>query len=136
MTFSDRDNFIVASVLMISSDSLKSIPRETRTAVLKFIRDERYPEVTDSEWSEIAAGINEHKKQIMELLYKGFTKSITNPSTTSDKSFIKLENEVKKDIKDIDFDELKEIADKSDDPTIREYWLSMKQLKRDFDDEK
>ena len=136
MTFSDRDNFIVASVLMISSDSLKSIPRETRTAVLKFIRDERYPEVTDSEWSEIAAGINEHKKQIMDLLYKGFTKSITNPSTTSDKSFIKLENEVKKDIKDIDFDELKEIADKSDDPTIREYWLSMKQLKRDFDDEK
>lgn len=136
MTFSDRDNFIVASVLMISSDSLKSIPRETRTAVLKFIRDERYPDVTDSEWSEIAAGINEHKKQIMELLYKGFTKSITNPSTTSDKSFIKLENEVKKDIKDIDFDELKEIADKSDDPTIREYWLSMKQLKRDFDDEK
>lgn len=136
MTFSDRDNFIVASVLMISSDSLKSIPRETRTAVLKFIRDERYPDVTDSEWSEIAAGINEHKKQIMDLLYKGFTKSITNPSTTSDKSFIKLENEVKKDIKDIDFDELKEIADKSDDPTIREYWLSMKQLKRDFDDEK
>ena len=136
MTFSDRDNFIVASVLMISSDSLKSIPRETRTAVLKFIRDERYPEVTDSEWSEIEAGINEHKKQIMDLLYKGFTKSITNPSTTSDKSFIKLENEVKKDIKDIDFDELKEIADKSDDPTIREYWLSMKQLKRDFDDEK
>ena len=136
MTFSDRDNFIVASVLMISSDSLKSIPRETRTAVLKFIRDERYPDVTDSEWSEIAAGINEHKKQIMDLLYKGFTKSITNPSTSSDKSFIELENEVKKDIKDIDFDELKEIADKSDDPTIREYWLSMKQLKRDFDDEK
>ena len=136
MTFSDRDNFIVASVLMISSDSLKNIPRETRTAVLKFIRDERYPEVSDSEWSEIAAGINEHKKQIMDLLYKGFTKSITNPSTTSDKSFIELEKEVKKDIKDIDFDELKEIADKSDDPTIREYWLSMKQLKRDFDDEK
>lgn len=136
MTFSDRDNFIVASVLMISSDSLKNIPRETRTAVLKFIRDERYPDVTDSEWSEIAAGINEHKKQIMDLLYKGFTKSITNPSTTSDKSFIELEKEVKKDIKDIDFDELKEIADKSDDPTIREYWLSMKQLKRDFDDEK
>ena len=136
MTFSDRDNFIVASVLMISSDTLKKIPRETRTAVLKFIRDNKYPDVSDHEWSEIAAGINEHKKQIMDLLYKGFTKSITNPSTTSDKSFIKLENEVKKDIKDIDFDELKEIADKSDDPTIREYWLSMKQLKRDFDDEK
>jgi hypothetical protein len=136
MTFSDRDNFIVASVLMISSDSLKNIPRTTRTAVLKFIRDEKYPDVSDSEWTEIAAGINEHKKQIMDLLYKGFTKSITNPSTTADKSFTDLEKEVKGDIDSIDFDELKKIAEKSEDPSIREYWLSMKQLKRDFDDKK
>ena len=78
MTFSDRDNFIVASVLMISSDTLKKIPRETRTAVLKFIRDNKYPDVSDHEWSEIAAGINEHKKHIMELLFKGFTKSVSN----------------------------------------------------------
>lgn len=134
MTFSDRDNFIVASVLMISSDTLKNIPRETRTAVLKFIRDEKYPDVSDREWSEIAAGINEHKKNIMDLLYKGFTKSVSNPSTTAEKSFIDLEDSVKKTLDDIDFDELKEIADKSDDPTIREYWLSMKQLKRDFDE--
>lgn len=136
MTFSDRDNFIVASVLMISSDTLKKIPRETRTAVLKFIRDEQYPNVSDQEWSEIAAGINEHKKQIMSLLYKGFTKSVTNPSTTAEKTFIDLEESVKETFDDIDFDELKEAADKSDDPTIREYWLSMKQLKRDFDEKK
>ena len=45
MTFSDRDNFIVASVLMISSDTLKKIQRETKTAVLKFIRDNKYPDV-------------------------------------------------------------------------------------------
>jgi len=119
---------------MISSDTLKNIPRETRTAVLKFIRDEKYPGVSDQEWSEIAAGINAHKKNIMELLYKGFTKSVSNPSTTAEKSFIDLEDSVKKTLDDIDFDELKEIADKSDDPTIREYWLSMKQLKRDFDE--
>ena len=37
---------------------------------------------------------------------------------------------------DIDFDELKDIVDKSDDPKLREYYLSMKQLKRDFDDER
>ena len=134
MTFSDRDNFIVASVLMISSDTLKKIPRETRTAVLKFIRDNKYPDVSDQEWSEIAAGINQHKKQIMELLYKGFTESVSNPSVTAEKSFIDLEDSVKETLDDIDFDNLKNIAEKSDDPTIREYWLSMKQLKRDFDE--
>ena len=136
MTFSDRDNFIVASVLMISSDTLKKVPRETRTAVLKFIRDEKYPGVSDHEWSEIAAGINEHKKHIMELLFKGFTKSVSNPSTTAEKPFVELEGSVKETLGDIDFDELKDIAEKSDDPTIREYWLSMKQLKRDFDEKK
>lgn len=136
MTFSDRDNFIVASVLMISSDTLKKIPRETRTAVLKFIRDKKYPDVSDQEWTEIAAGINQHKKQIMELLYKGFTESVSNPSVTAEKSFIDLEDSVKETLDDIDFDDLKNIAEKSDDPTIREYWLSMKQLKRDFDEKK
>lgn len=136
MTFSDRDNFIVASVLMISSDTLKKIPRETRTAVLKFIRDKKYPDVSDQEWTEIAAGINQHKKQIMELLYKGFAESVSNPSVTAEKSFIDLEDSVKETLDDIDFDDLKNIAEKSDDPTIREYWLSMKQLKRDFDEKK
>lgn len=136
MTFSDRDNFIVASVLMISSDSLKKVPRETRASVLKFIRDEKYPNITDNEWSEISAGINAHKKEIMSLLYKGFTNSISKPSTTGEKTFIELENSIKDSIGDIDFDELKDMAEKSDDPTIREYWLSMKQLKRDFDEKK
>ena len=29
-----------------------------------------------------------------------------------------------------------EIVDASDDPKLREYYLTMKQLKRDFDDER
>tara|TARA_B110000438_G_scaffold3908_1_gene3920 strand:+ start:14651 stop:15061 length:411 start_codon:yes stop_codon:yes gene_type:complete len=136
MTFSDRDNFIVASTLMISSESLKGVPRETRETVLKFIRDERYPSITNEEWHEIATGINNHKKEIMKILMKAFQKSISNPSTTSDKVFTDLDNSVKETIDDINFDELKELADKSDDPSVREYWLSMKQLKRDFDEKK
>lgn len=72
----------------------------------------------------------------MDLLYKGFTESVANPSTTAEKSFIELEDSVKETLDDIDFDELKDMAEKSEDPTIREYWLSMKQLKRDFDEKK
>ena len=121
---------------MISSESLKGVPRETRESVLKFIRDTAYPSVTNEEWSEIANGINAHKKEIMNILYKGFAESISNPAMTADKSFTELDKSVKDSIDDINFDELKEIAEKSEDPTIREYWLSMKQLKRDFDDKK
>ena len=72
----------------------------------------------------------------MKILMKAFQKSISNPSTTSDKVFTDLDNSVKETIDDINFDELKELADKSDDPSVREYWLSMKQLKRDFDEKK
>jgi hypothetical protein len=136
MTFSDRDNFIVASVLMVSSSSLKSVPRETRQAVLNFIRETKYPSITDDEWREISKGINDHKKEIMEILYKGFNASISNPSNTAEKSFAELDSTVKETIDEIDFDELKKVATESDDPTIREYWLSMKQLKRDFDEKK
>ena len=43
---------------------------------------------------------------------------------------------MKEEIDDIDFEELKSIVDASDDPKLREYYLTMKQLKRDFDDER
>ena len=43
---------------------------------------------------------------------------------------------MKGEVDSIDFDELKGIVDESDDPKLREYYLTMKQLKRDFDEEK
>jgi hypothetical protein len=136
MVFSDRDNFIVASVIMITSDNLKKIPRETRTTVLQFIRDQKYKSITDEDWKEIAQGINDHKSQIFNLLLDAFHESSSNPSVSADKTFIDLDNTIKDQLPDIDFDELKRHVDESDDPKLREYFLTMKQLKRDFDDEK
>jgi len=43
---------------------------------------------------------------------------------------------MKAEVDDIDFDELKDIVDQSEDPKLREYYLTMKQLKRDFDDDR
>jgi hypothetical protein len=121
---------------MITSDKLKKLPRETRTSVLSFIREKKYKSITDEDWQEIADGINAHKKDIFDLLLSAFHESSSNPSLSADKAFIELDNSIKEELTDIDFNELKKQVDASDDPKLREYFLTMKQLKREFDDEK
>ena len=134
--FTDRENFIVASVIMVVSNEMKKMSRDTRMNILQFIRESRYPEVTDQDWKDIANGIDAHKKDVFGLMVKMFHESNSNPSTSSNKAMANLDSDMKKEIDEIDFDELKSIVDDSDDPKLREYYLTMKQLKRDFDDEK
>ena len=60
----DRENFIVASVIMVVSNEMKKVDRKTRQNILQFIREEQYPGVTDQDWKEISAGIDNHKKDV------------------------------------------------------------------------
>ncbi len=133
---SDRENFLVASVIMVVSNEMKKVDRKTRQSILQFIREERYPGVTDQDWREVAAGIDHHKKDIFGLMVKMFHETNSKPDMFAKKSIANLDSSMKSEIDDIDFNELKDIVDKSDDPKLREYYLSMKQLKRDFDDER
>ena len=132
----DRENFIVASVIMVVSSEMKKVDRKTRQNILQFIREERYPGVTDQDWKEVAAGIDNHKKDVFGLMVKMFHETQSTPDMFAKKSIAELDTSMKGEIDDIDFDELKEIVDASDDPKLREYYLTMKQLKRDFDDER
>lgn len=134
--FTDRENFIVASVIMVVSEQMKGVPRQTRQNILQFIREEKYPGVTDQDWKDIARGINDHKNDVFGLMVKMFHETNQKPDMFAKKSIAELDTSMKADIDDIDFDELKEIVDSSDDPKLREYYLTMKQLKRDFDDER
>ena len=133
---SDRENFIIASTIMVVSAEMKKMTRDTRMNILQFVREEKYPSVTDQDWREIASGIDNHKKDVFGLMVKMFHESSSNPSTSSKKSMAELDHSMKGEIDDIDFDELKSVVDASDDPKLREYYLTMKQLKRDFDDER
>lgn len=132
----DRENFIVASVIMVVSSEMKKVDRKTRQNILQFIREERYPGVTDQDWKEVAAGIDNHKKDVFGLMVKMFHESSSSPDMFAKKSIANLDSSMKDEIDNIDFNELKDIVDRSDDPKLREYYLSMKQLKRDFDDER
>ena len=131
-----RENFIIASTIMVVSAEMKKMTRGTRMNILQFIREEKYPSVRDQDWREVAAGIDNHKKDVFGLMVKMFHESSSNPSTSSKKSMAELDSSMKGEIDDIDFEELKSIVDASDDPKLREYYLTMKQLKRDFDDER
>lgn len=133
--FTDRENFIVASVIMVVSNEMKKVDRQTRQNILQFIREEQYPGVTDQDWKDVAAGIDNHKKNVFGLMVKMFHETQSKPDMFAKKSIANLDASMKNEIDDIDFDELKEIVDSSDDPKLREYYLTMKQLKRDFDDE-
>jgi regulator of PEP synthase PpsR (kinase-PPPase family) len=132
----DRENFIIASVVMVVSDEMKKVSRDTRMNILQYIREKKYKSVTDSDWKEIAAGIDAHKKDVFGMMVKAFHESSANPSMSSDKASATLDNNMKNEIDGIDFDELKNIVDSSEDPKLREYYLTMKQLKRDFDDDR
>ena len=132
----DRENFIIASTIMVVSAEMKKMTRDTRMNILQFIREEKYKSVTDQDWREVAQGIDAHKKDVFSLMVKMFKESSSNPSTSSKRSMSELDSGMKDEIDDIDFDELKSVVDASDDPKLREYYLTMKQLKRDFDDEK
>ena len=132
----DRENFIIASTIMVVSAEMKKMTRDTRMNILQFIREEKYKSVTDQDWKEVAQGIDDHKKDVFSLMVKMFKESSSNPSTSSKKSMAELDSGMKDEIDDIDFEELKSVVDASDDPKLREYYLTMKQLKRDFDDEK
>lgn len=63
--FTDRESFIVASVIMVVSNEMKKVSRQTRMNILQFIREEKYPSVTDQDWKEISAGIDNHKKMFL-----------------------------------------------------------------------
>ena len=134
--FTDRENFIVASVIMVVSHEMKKVSRDVRMSILQFIREERYPGVTDQDWKEIANGIDAHKKDVFGIMIKAFHESSSNPATSSNKALATLDTDMKAEVDDIDFDELKDIVDQSEDPKLREYYLTMKQLKRDFDDDR
>ena len=72
---SDRENFLIASVVMVVSDRMKTVNRATRMNILQFIREKKYPAVTDQDWKEIAAGIDNHKKDVFGVLIKAFHES-------------------------------------------------------------
>ncbi len=138
MTFSDRDKFIVACTIFITSNIAKKIPRKVRQSLLDWIRQKECPSVTNEEWHEIFLGIEEHRKRVVTAMMKGAMDSM-NPMKAAEKIMgdainAKLDREIREQMKDINLDELTDTEDLS--PEIKDILNKVKKMKGEVDDER
>lgn len=127
----EREKFIIDSVIMVTSPTAKSIPRIIRQALLKYIRDTKYPSVTNGEWTEIAQDINSHKDEVMSTFRDAFKKSLTKPhEVMKNMNLLSLDKTIRENMDRIDLSGLKDMDLNEED---RALFLAAKQMKRDFD---
>ncbi len=134
MTFNDREKFIVASTIMVSTSIAKKLPREVRAALLDYIRQKQCPSVTNEEWQEIASGINEHKDATQKAMLTGFFDAVKNPfKTQGDPALTKLDSQIRDNMHNIDLDEFKKVVETQKDGVIQKAFDKVKAMKDDFD---
>lgn len=100
ITFTPKEQFIVASVRMITDEHAKKLPREARQTMLNYIRDRLG--VTKEEWNEVALNIDLTMRNITEILEADYTKS--DDKLIEDTVLMKMEREIRDGLKDIDLD--------------------------------
>ena len=100
MKFTPKEQFIVASVRMITDERAKKLPRETRTAMLEYLRSKL--EVTKEEWHECAMNIDQTMRQISDMMEDDYR---NQDRTASDADLAQLNQQVREDISDIDLED-------------------------------
>jgi len=107
---------------MITSETAKALPRDVRGQLLKKIRDDCCPMVSNSEWQEITSDINNSNEVILGHLMSGLEKSENPELVMDDASLLKLDQVVQDSVKDIDFTKI----DLSDAPEEVVAWVKSK----------
>ena len=131
MTFTEREKFIVASTIMVTSKWAKKFPRSVRQSLLSYIRSKEEPSVTDQEWHEIATGIDDHVSKTKRSFFLGFKDALTNPfKVQGDTELTKLDQQVRDEIKsgNIDFEGVD-----VDDPEVKKLLSEAQSLMRDYE---
>lgn len=125
----DREKFSIAMTIMVTSETAKKIPRDTRQALLDYIRKTYCPSVTDKDWSDIAQGLNEHKEEFMQ---NAMAMIFADPQKImGDKNLLEFDSKIRSGLSKINFGDLK-----SDDPEIQKMLEKVKKDKADFDEGK
>lgn len=120
--FTPKEQFIVASVRMITDERAKKLPRETRTAMLEYLRSKLG--VTKEEWHECAINIDQTMKQISDMMEDDYR---NQDRTASDADLAQLNQQVREDISDIDLEDYQSI-----DSSGKSMLEDIKDLKKRF----
>ena len=122
VTFTPKEQFIVASVRMITDERAKKLPRETRTAMLEYLRSKLG--VTKEEWHECAINIDQTMRQISDMMEDDYR---NQDRTASDAELAQLNQQVREDISEIDMNDYH--SDTSDGKSMLK---DIKDLKKRF----
>ena len=122
MKFTPKEQFIVASVRMITDERAKKLPRETRTAMLEYLRSKLG--VTKEEWHECAINIDQTMRQISDMMEDDYR---NQDRTASDAELAQLNQQVREDISDIDLEDYQSM-----DPEGKTMLDDIKNLKKRF----
>lgn len=132
MTFTDREKFIVASVIFITSKWAKKFPRNVRQSLLAYIRAKQAPSVTNDEWHEIAQDIDSHVTSTKRSFFLGFKDALANPfKVQGDAKLTELDRVVRDEMGNIDLDDVD-----VEDPEISKLLSETKSLMRDYNENK
>ena len=107
---------------MITDERAKKLPRDTRTAMLEYLRSKLG--VTKTEWHEVAVNIDQTMRQISDMMEDDYRNQDT---TESDADLARL-NEVVRD--NLTSDDLETYH--SVDPEGKSMLKDIKELKRKF----
>lgn len=120
--FTPKEQFIVASVRMITDERAKKLPRDTRTAMLEYIRSKLG--VTKDEWHDVAINIDQTIRQISDMMEDDYR---NQDRTASDADLAKLNEAVRDGLADTDLEGLD--FESSDGKSMMD---DIRELKRKF----
>ena len=135
MTLSEREQFVALLLITNNSPVVKKLPSSVRVAILRYVRDKKYPAITNDEWKQMAGDIDKVKSDAKSLFMEGFMK---NPlKIKEDKSLLELDRAVHENIDNIDLDDLAKDADLGSDLSPENDALrKAKELKKDYDEKR
>ena len=135
MTLSEREQFVALLLITNNSPVVKKLPSSVRVAILRYVRDKKYPAITNDEWKQMAGDIDKVKSDAKSLFMEGFMK---NPlKIKEDKSLLELDRAVHENIDNIDLDDLAKDADLGSDLSPENDALrKAKALKKDYDEKR
>ena len=135
MTLSEREQFVALLLITNNSPVVKKLPSSVRVAILRYVRDKKYPAITNDEWKQMATDIDKVKADAKSLFMEGFMK---NPlKIKEDKSLLELDRAVHENIDNIDLDDLAKDADLGSDLSPENDALrKAKAMKKDYDEKR
>lgn len=122
MVFTQREIFIQAMTTMITSETAKALPREVRGELLRHIRNNICPQVSNDDWHIMAQDINDNSKSILNMMRQNLDKSEDPNNVAENEAMLKLDRAILDSVKEIDFDKL----DLSDAPKQVREWIESK----------